>query len=86
MLISFMPNVNENDKWIANDQMINSPADGVMAVLILVNGHRRGVQRNPIFGWIGGGRHFAKRFRMLMPQPLARFLFEESSGSDGGES
>ena len=87
ILISFMPNMDENDNRVVYDQMINSPTDGVLAVLILVNGHRRGVQGNPIFRWMR--RHFAKRFRMLVPQPLEfspTIWFEESSGAKGGES
>ena len=70
MLIGFMPNMDENDKRVAYDEMINSPLYGVLAILILVNGDGRGVQGKPIIRLMRGGRHFAKPLRILVPQPL----------------
>lgn len=63
MLIRFMSDMDENNERVAYHQMINGPSDGVLTVLILVNGHRRGVQRNPIFRWIRR-RHSANKFKV----------------------
>lgn len=42
-----MPNMDEGDNGVVNNhKMINSPSDSVRAVLILINGHRGGLD-----GW-----------------------------------
>lgn len=38
-----VPNVDQEDDRVANHKMINSPADSVRAVLVLVHGHRGGL-------------------------------------------
>ncbi|KAF3447316.1 hypothetical protein FNV43_RR12501 [Rhamnella rubrinervis] len=81
MLIVLGADVDQDDKGIANEEMINSPSDGSDAILVvLINGHRCGVD-----GWKGivglelRGHENRRVITALMPSAAASTATANSS-------